>query len=131
MNMAAKNRFDLPYSHSTRWILAHDIRDPRRLQRVWRFLHKEGVRLQYSVYLIRGTRTDIEKVIQKLKTIIDERVDDVRLYPLTETTRIWGLGVQFNDGGITVCDDVLDKIMQQTVSADREHDCPDEKLSFW
>jgi CRISPR-associated protein Cas2 len=102
----------IPNSHALRWLLAHDIRDKRRLQRVWRFLRKEGVRLQYSVYLLAGTRDQVEAIIERLRGLIDESADDVRLYPLTENTRIWGLGTQFNDDGNTLCDSFIDKLRQ-------------------
>lgn len=102
----------IPHSHAQRWLLAHDIRDPRRLQRVWRYLRQEGVRLQYSVYMLAGTRQQVETIIQRLRQLIDEREDDVRIYPLTENTRIWGLGTQFNDDGNTLCDAFMDKLKQ-------------------
>jgi CRISPR-associated protein Cas2 len=101
-----------PYSHSQRWLLAHDIRDPRRLQRVWRYLRREGVRLQYSVYVLAGTRHQIEIVLEHLRTLIDEQADDVRVYPLNENTRIWGLGAQFDNDGNTLCDAFIDKMVQ-------------------
>ena len=93
-------------------LLAHDIRDRRRLQKVWRFLRKEGVRLQYSVYLLAGQRQQIEQIIDQLRLIIDEREDDVRIYPLTDSTRIWCLGRQFNDDGSVLCDAFMDKLKQ-------------------
>lgn len=102
----------IPHSHAQRWLLAHDIRDKRRLQRVWRFLRQEGVRLQYSVYLLAGTRQHVENIIDRLRDLIDEAADDVRIYPLTENTRIWGLGTQFNDDGNTLCDAFMDKLKQ-------------------
>ena len=100
----------IPHSHAQRWLLAHDIRDKKRLQRVWRYLRQEGVRLQYSVYLLAGTRHQVEAIIERLRELIDERADDVRIYPLTENTRIWGLGTQFNDDGNTLCDAFMDKL---------------------
>lgn len=102
----------IPHSHTQRWLLAHDIRDKKRLQRVWRFLSQEGVRLQYSVYLLAGTRHQVEAIIDRLQQLIDESADDVRIYPLTENTRIWGLGTQFNDDGNTLCDAFMDKLKQ-------------------
>lgn len=102
----------IPHSQAQRWLLAHDIRDKKRLQRVWRYLRQEGVRLQYSVYLLAGTRQHVEAIIDRLREIIDEDADDVRIYPLTENTRIWGLGTQFNDDGNTLCDALLDKLKQ-------------------
>ncbi len=119
----------LPHSHSQRWLLAYDVREPKRLQRVWRYLRQEGVRLQYSVYLLAGDRAHVEQVIDKLRQLIDERADDVRIYPLTENTRIWGLGTQFDDDGNTLCDAYLDKLIQA-----EQHStalaCETNKLSF-
>lgn len=102
----------IPHSHAQRWLLAHDIRDKKRLQGVWRFLRLEGVRLQYSVYLLVGTRRHIEQIFERLRELIDEAADDVRIYPLTENTRIWGLGTQFNDDGNTLCDAFMDSLRQ-------------------
>jgi CRISPR-associated protein Cas2 len=102
----------LPHSRAQRWLLAYDIRDPKRLSRVGRYIRKEGVSLQYSVYLLTGNRQQIEDVINKLRQLIDERTDDVRLYPITENTRIWGLGTQFDDDGNTLCDAFLDTLVQ-------------------
>jgi CRISPR-associated protein Cas2 len=120
----------IPHSHAQRWLLAHDIRDPKRLQRVWRFLRQEGVRLQYSVYLLAGTRQHVENIIEQLRELIDEDADDVRIYPLTENTRIWGLGTQFNDGGNTLCDAFMDKL--KALEHDLEPSTPadSKKLSF-
>ncbi len=100
----------IPHSHTSRWLLAYDIHDKKRLQRVWRFLRLEGVRLQYSVYLLAGTRSQVQAIIEGLSAIIDERSDDVRIYPLTENTRIWDLGTQFNDDGNMLCDAFIDKL---------------------
>lgn len=102
----------LPHSHAQRWLLAHDIRDDKRLQRVWRFLRQEGVRLQYSVYLLAGSRQQVEAIIEQLRGLIDERADDVRIYPLSENTRIWGMGTQFSDDGNTLCDAFMDPLRQ-------------------
>jgi hypothetical protein len=54
----------------------------------------------------------------------------VRIYPLTENTRIWGLGTQFNDGGNTLCDAFMDKL--KALEHDLEPSTPadSKKLSF-
>lgn len=120
----------IPHSHAQRWLLAHDIRDPKRLQRVWRFLRQEGVRLQYSVYLLAGTRQHVENIIDQLRELIDEDADDVRIYPLTENTRIWGLGTQFNDGGNTLCDAFMDKLRALEHGVEPCTPADSKKLSF-
>ncbi|MCX8517615.1 MAG: CRISPR-associated endonuclease Cas2, partial [Rhodoferax sp.] len=56
MNNFMNKIMQIPHSHATNWILAYDIREPRRLQKVGRFMQKEGMRLQYSVYMLKGSR---------------------------------------------------------------------------
>lgn len=120
----------IPHSHAQRWLLAHDIRDKKRLQRVWRFLRQEGVRLQYSVYLLAGTRGHVENIIDRLRELIDEGADDVRIYPLTENTRIWGLGTQFNDDGNTLCDAFMDQLKRAEHDTEPSTDKDHNRLSF-
>lgn len=106
-------------SHAQRWLLAHDIRDPRRLQKVWRFMRSEGLRMQYSVYVLEGSRARIEHVLVQLRGLIDLRTDDVRVYAIGQSTRIWGLGRQFEDGGNMLCDAWLDRMQQEAQGPDR------------
>lgn len=130
MTTPSKRTQPIPHSHAQRWLLAHDIRDKKRLQKVWRYMRQEGVRLQYSVYLLAGTRHQIEGIIDRLRELIDERADDVRIYPLTENTRIWGLGTQFNDDGNTLCDAFMDKLIQADIGATETMADDDPRLSF-
>ena len=120
----------LPHSHAKRWLLAHDIREPKRLQRVWRYLRQEGVRMQHSVYLLKGDREAIERVMEQLRNLIDEHSDDVRIYPLTENTRLWGLGTQFNDGGNQLCDAFMDKLREPAQVSTEQQASAHKKLSY-
>ena len=130
MPFKTQSNQQIPQSHAQRWLLAHDIRDKKRLQRVWRFLRKEGVRLQYSVYLLAGTRYQVEAIIDRLRRLIDESADDVRIYPLTENTRIWGLGTQFNDDVNTLCDSFMDKLRQVDHEAETSTATDNQKHNF-
>ncbi len=123
------NEFSKPSSESVRWILAHDIREPKRLNKVWRYLRKEGVRLQYSIYLISGTRKKIQEIIDHLDKLIDERADDIRVYPIGENTRFWGLGIQFEDGGNFLIDEVIDKLKVNN-SVNKNKQFNDEEFDF-
>lgn len=102
----------LTHSHARHWLLAYDIRDPKRLRRTWRILRKEGLPIQYSVFLIQVGRDQLECVLDKIRAVIDETADDVRAYPLTENTKIWGLGRQLDDDGNTLSHAFLDRIVQ-------------------
>ena len=93
-----------------RWLLAYDIADPRRLQKLGRHMRKEGLPLQFSLYLVRGNKAKIDQLMNQLAAMIDVRADDIRAYPLGENVRIWGLGTQFEDGGFTLSDDVMDRL---------------------
>ena len=130
MTTPSTRTLPIPHSHAQRWLLAHDIRDKKRLQKVWRYMRQEGVRLQYSVYLLAGTRHQIEGIIDRLRELIDERADDVRIYPLTENTRIWGLGTQFNEGGNILCDAFMDKLKQAEPDTPETTADDDTRLSF-
>ncbi len=119
----------LQHSHTQRWLIAHDIADPKRLKKVWRFMQKECFRLQYSVYLFSGSREQLDQVLDKLNQIVNNKEDDVRIYAITENTRIWGLGIQFNDGGNTLYDTLFNKlIMDEPRVSIKPHEKKD--LSF-
>lgn len=68
----------------TTHLVAYDIRDPRRLGRVYRCCKRAGLHLQYSVFLVRGTAPQLERLIRELESLIDPRRDDVRIYPVPE-----------------------------------------------
>lgn len=76
------------------WIVAYDIREPRRLRRVYRLLRKEGLATQYSVYTVEADAVQITGLLARVRTLIDPRVDDVRAYHLPERCTVWSLGAQ-------------------------------------
>ena len=106
-----------PDSTTQRWLLAHDISDPKRLQKVWRLMRKEGLPLQYSLYLLQGDRQRVQRLLEQLTPMIDSKADDLRVYPLGENTRIWGLGTQFNEGGNTLSDEIIDRLRRHAPDA--------------
>jgi CRISPR-associated protein Cas2 len=66
--------------HKSTWIIAYDIRAPRRLQRVHTFLAKQAYALQYSVFAADLTRPEFERLKAELAKLIDPKEDDVRFY---------------------------------------------------
>ncbi len=64
------------------YLVCYDIADPRRLQRVHRICKHHGIALQYSVFLFEGNRARVDALIAKLKEVIHEVEDDIRIYPL-------------------------------------------------
>ena len=111
-----------PDRTTQRWLLAHDIADPKRLQKVWRLMRKEGLPLQYSLYLLQGDRQRVQRLLEQLTLLIDKKADDLRVYPLGENTRLWGLGTQFNEGGNAMTDDIIDRLRRHTDTAVPEID---------
>jgi CRISPR-associated protein Cas2 len=64
------------------YLLAYDICDNRRLQRVHKYLQDWGVPVQYSVFLLSLTVPQREEVLEGVGRRIDADEDDVRLYAL-------------------------------------------------
>lgn len=65
------------------WLIAYDVRDPRRLSTLHRALKKQALAVQYSVFVGRFTRRGIRHVVATINSIIAPQ-DDVRLYPLPQ-----------------------------------------------
>lgn len=102
-------------STTQRWLLAHDIADPKRLQRVWRVMRKEGLPLQYSLYLLHGNRQSVQRLLARLTPLINSKHDDIRVYPLDQNTRMWSLGTQFNEGGNALIDDIILRLRRHSI----------------
>ena len=75
-------------------IIAYDVRDPRRLRQVHYFLKKQATALQKSVFMLSATQKQITGVLSGIKSRVDGRVDDVRLYPIRYPGDIWSAGQQ-------------------------------------
>lgn len=65
------------------WLIAYDIRHPRRLSALHRLLKKHALAVQYSVFVGRFTRRGIRHLQVCISSIIAPE-DDVRLYPLPQ-----------------------------------------------
>jgi len=64
------------------YLIAYDIKDDRRLNRVHRYLKGRGIHLQKSVFYCLLSEMDIKKVKRGLAELIEEKEDDVRIYPI-------------------------------------------------
>ncbi len=74
------------------YIVAYDIRDDRRLRWVHAHLRRRAVHVQYSVFVAHLTRAGVERLVDDLRDLIDQREDDVRIYPLPEDPEWTQLG---------------------------------------
>lgn len=69
---------------SARWLVTYDIADPKRLTRLFKFLKKQGVPLQYSVFLVEASAVKMSSLVLQMKAIVDGKADDVRAYRMPE-----------------------------------------------
>jgi CRISPR-associated protein Cas2 len=84
------------------WLVSYDIADPRRLMRVHRALKKEGTPMQYSVFWVQASRARMGAIMAQLATLIDERADDVRAYPIPQEAWSVSLGNSMLPAGILI-----------------------------
>jgi CRISPR-associated protein Cas2 len=63
-------------------LICYDITDPKRLGRVFRYLKKRAMPLQYSVFLFSGDDRQLERCLAGAAALIDGKNDDLRAYPL-------------------------------------------------
>lgn len=76
----------------TSYLVCYDITDPVRLNRVFRLLKGMGQHLQYSVFVCRLTYPELVSLKEQLKALIDERYDDIRIYPLPSRLQVEVIG---------------------------------------
>ena len=64
------------------YLIAYDIADPRRLQRVARFLERRAVRCQKSVFLFQGSETALVGLLDEAARRIDPDADVLQAWRL-------------------------------------------------
>lgn len=74
------------------YLVCYDIRDVKRLSRVFRFMKQRGVHIQYSVFYCRLTWEELIKLKEKLRDLINEKMDDIRIYPLPSDLKVVVMG---------------------------------------
>jgi len=82
----------MPLTQRRNWLIAYDIRDPRRLARLHNFIKRHAVPVQYSVYLFSGHAGHLGQLLAEIRHRIDIRVDDVRAYLVPEGAEVHTLG---------------------------------------
>ncbi len=85
----------MPARQQVQYLVIYDICEPRRLQRVHRFLKKSGLPVQYSVFLVIMTKQRLLSLLAGIESLIDDRDDDVRCYALPSRVECRVLGKQF------------------------------------
>jgi CRISPR-associated protein Cas2 len=82
------------------WLIAYDIRDPRRLRRVHGYLRQQAIPVQYSVFVTRCSATRVGAIRAALAQIVDSRVDDVRIYHVPDRAEVITFGTKTLPDGI-------------------------------
>ncbi len=82
------------------YLVCYDIRDPLRLTRVYKLLKGNGLHIQYSVFHCSLTWPNLLELKERLHKIINDKEDDVRIYPLPseEKVIVMGCGDRIPDG---------------------------------
>jgi CRISPR-associated protein Cas2 len=70
------------------YIICYDISNPKVWRKVYRYLQKQGLRLQWSIFYVLANKVEIEKHKNILFKFIDKG-DDLRIYPITTNTIYW------------------------------------------
>lgn len=84
------------------WIIAYDIADRRRLQRVHRYLVNVAVPLQNSVFLFSGSHEMFQQHFHAITAQLNAREDDVRVYLLRG--KVYSLGQPSLPQGLFLAD---------------------------
>ncbi|MEJ2389204.1 MAG: CRISPR-associated endonuclease Cas2 [Chromatiaceae bacterium] len=90
----------MPIQARKSYLLSYDIADPDRLVRVHRTVRRWGIPLQYSVFLVPTDVTGLQDLLGELKALIDERADDIRVYPLPARLEVVRYGRQALPSGV-------------------------------
>lgn len=86
------------------WLIAYDIAQPRRLGRVYRYLCKHAVPVQYSVFATRCSSMKLGQIRTGLAGIVKGDEDDVRMYPVPEPANLTVFGKKALPDGLHLID---------------------------
>ncbi len=89
-------------SGNTGFLIAYDVRCPKRLARLHRFLAERCVAVQYSVFAAYGDHRWAARLALEISKYIDCRQDDVRIYSTPKRTKLYLI-----DSGRAACDITL------------------------
>jgi CRISPR-associated protein Cas2 len=82
------------------WILAYDITCKKRLVRICKYMKNNGLHVQKSVFMVVATRKAMSDIIDHVRSIIDEKEDDVRVYGCVPMEKADMLGQPYLDGDL-------------------------------
>lgn len=68
-----------------RFLIAYDIREPKRLRRVCKTMEEFGERLQYSVFICDLSRTELVHTRRRVETEMNLNEDSIVIVDLGDT----------------------------------------------
>lgn len=74
------------------YLVAYDIADNRRLQRIHRYLKKYGVAAQKSVFFVQGSEDRVNRLLDEVAEMMVLKEDDLRAYPILHPSKVWSSG---------------------------------------
>lgn len=98
------------------WLVAYDIRQPRRLRRVHRTLRSVGLAAQYSAFTVEADDSGLKRLLVHLAQLIDPNVDDVRAYHVPQHCRVWRLGAQHWPDGVVLAPALAARLVLETAT---------------
>ncbi|GIW80381.1 MAG: hypothetical protein KatS3mg105_2188 [Gemmatales bacterium] len=92
-----------------RFLIAYDIADPRRLQRVARQIEKKAVRVQKSVFLFFGDAKAANTLLDETVPLLDLKEDIIQAWRLADGQPpeglVRGLGYEVHPLSVVAADD--------------------------
>lgn len=90
-----------------RYLVAYDIRDPKRLRKVHKVMKGHGDAMQYSVFICDLTAAERAVMVDRLATCMDPSRDRVAIIKVGETSNpeaFWFMGpaAELPRGGPTI-----------------------------
>lgn len=82
------------------WLLCYDIADPKRLGRIYRYVTKVAIPVQYSVFQLQVSHPELDTIISELTELMNEKEDDIRIYPLHKKPKKYTIGDNLFPEGI-------------------------------
>jgi len=75
-------------------LICYDIANEKRLSKVHKIVSEYAILIQYSVYYLYANAEEIDTLCSELRSVINAKEDDIRIYPLAKDPSIQTLGQQ-------------------------------------
>lgn len=76
------------------YLIAYDVRSPKRLQRVHYYLRKQALAVQKSVFMVQTDASGLAEIERQLRQRVNTTEDDLRLYAIPGPSTLWAAGRQ-------------------------------------